>query len=256
MKLEKLLFANPILKSAVNTTIAEYDIVAAGATAIRFIKGEKVYHDLMGVSKEERNVLIGKMQQSDPTLWPEIEKLTLMWFNEFLDTNKIELHNFVETTRDSITVFGKIPQKTSFFDDKVVFRVKENEGPYSSFFRINGKLVLYDSMKNDIRIKGVTKVYVDKSEFVESYLKPLLGSLENAHSEGTTQLLKVLKKYRNKYINSNNPEIFKEVCHQNQFKHIYDDKEIVYADSILDETKLDKSSNFIEFFMEIMRSIM
>lgn len=255
MKLEKLITGNSLLQCAVGTTVAEYDIAAAAPTACRFIMGEQVYRDLMALPKLERNILTGKMQQDDPTLWKKIEAITLGWFNEFLETNKIDNINFVETTRDSILVVGKIPQKLEFQSGKVVFRVKDNEGPWSSFYRIDGKLILMDSMKNEIRIKGITKEYTEASYFIQSFMKPLLSSIETAQSGGLTQLLKILAKYRDKYIDAKKVDMYREINTKNQYRHCIDG-DVIYSDTLLSEETLEKSGNYVDYFMPILRSVM
>jgi len=254
MRLEKLLSENPLITSAVGTTIAEYDIAAAAPTAIRYICGVEVYNNLMKMDKAERNRQTGLMQRDDSTLWPKIEKITLEWFNMFLETNHIENHNFIETTRDSLLVVGKIPTQLSF--DKGLINFVNKDGSYTSYFRIDGRKILFDSMNNIIRIKGVSDEYVQKSAFINKIIKPMISVLENDINAGSPAILKTLSKYRKKYIESSDLEIYRDLNSRNLFKFLQAENEIVEAEMITELDKLIKSDNYVNYIMPIIKALL
>lgn len=254
MQLTKLIMSNKNINCAISTIINEYDLKAAHTTACYFIYGKDMYDKLMSMPKSERNPEIGRMCKKDPTLYPKIEECLLKWMNMFLDANDIKPQNFVETTRDSVLLVNKKPTITTFENGMVVFRNKDGE--YTSLYRINGKLILFDSMNFNIYIKGINSDHtiVQDSPFINKYLKPLLSVVENTRTDGFSKTLKQLAQYRNKYINSDNLEIYRDILQENKFvSEINGD--VVLSDSIIDEDKLIKLYNYKNFVMPIMRSV-
>lgn len=254
MELEKLITINKNLTAAVSTVVNEYDIKAAHPTAMRYISGESAYRDLMKLPKLERNTLIGKMMRDDKTLYPKIEKLLLSWMNEFLKLNDIKNQQFVETTRDSILLVNKIPTVTEFDDGKIKFVNKD--GTYTSLFRIQNRyLVLFDSLSYSIRIKGIDSDTINESPFVNKYFKNLISMVESNSSIGVTECMKKMAQMRNRYINTSDPEIYKDILNKNQFMHDVDG-EIIFSDYVMDSEKLIKSENYKNFVVPVMRTVL
>jgi hypothetical protein len=220
---------------------------------MKYIAGEEVGKRLLAMPKLDANIEIGLMQKNDPTLAPKLNSMVLKWMNDFVEINNIKSSNFVETTRDSILIIGKIPTKLIFENGDVEF--KNKEGEYTSLYRLSGKLILFDSMRNEIRIKGVSEKYVNESPFVTKFFKPLLATMESSSSVGMIKCMKSLQQYREKYIDAEDSSIFRELNSQNKFAHIIDG-EVSHADMILDEQALIKSGNFNEYVLPIMRSIL
>lgn len=252
-KLEKLLTENTMITSAIGATIAEYDITAAAPTAIRYACGLPIYEELMKMGKSERNIRTGLMQRDDPTLWPKIEKITLDWFNDFIEQNKIERHNFIETTRDSILVLGKIPTNLTLDNGFVQFRNKD--GAYTSYYRIDGRKILFDSMSGTIRIKGVSDEYVQASPFVNTILKPFLASLETGVLSGQSNLIKCVEKVRTKYIENEDFNIYRDVNSRNLFQFQQGD-DLIEAEMMIDEKTLIKTSNYMNYILPIIRMVL
>lgn len=254
MKLERLINQNTVLRSAIASTINEYDIESAHPTAMRFIAGEALYQDLMKLDKLKRNTEIGKMMLKDPTLYPKIEALLLEWMNEFIDTNNLQLsQHVIETTRDSLLVLNRIPKVTKFRDGKVNFRNKD--GSFSSFFRVGNKLILFDCLSGGIRIKGIDKSVVEQSPFVKKYLLPFLSAIETLNAIGPTECLKILKRYRERYLHAEDLNIFRELDHKNTFLSIVDG-EAIYTDGVLDPANLIKTGNYVNYVMPILQNVL
>lgn len=253
-KLDKLLTENSLINCAIGATIAEYDVAAAAPTAVRYACGLPVYEELMKMSKADRNIKTGLMQRDDPTLWPKIEAITLGWFNDFLEQNKIERQNFIETTRDSILVVGKIPTVLTLDEGFVKFRNKD--GAYTSYYRIDGRKILFDSMSGSIRIKGVSDEYVQASPFVNNILKQFLSALETSVIAGTGAILRTIEKTRKKYIESSDPNVYRDLNSRNLFQFMEDDQNIIEADMILDESKLIKSGNYVNYILPLIKMVL
>lgn len=252
MTLTKLITSNKNISCAISTIINEYDIKSAHTTACYFIYGKDMYDKLMSMPKLDRNIEIGRMMKKDPTLYPKIEQLLLKWMNTFLEVNNIKPQNFIESTRDSIMLVNKKPTTTIFENGMVVFRNKEGE--FTSFYRINGKIILFDNMNYEIKIKGLNSdsSIIKDSIFVEKYLKPLLNTIENVHSIGIVKCLKQLSIYRDKYINSENLDLYRDLTQENKFVSDIDG-ELILSDYVIDPTKLVKLGNYKNFVMPIMR---
>ena len=120
---------------------------------------------------------------------------------------------------------------------------------------MTGKLILFDSMSNSIRIKGVGDKHTSESPFVEKFFKPLLATMESASSVGVIKCMRSLQQYREKYIETKDLEIYRELNSQNRYAHFIDG-DITYADMILDEAALIKEANYTDYVMPIMRTIL
>lgn len=255
MSLKKLITSNRSMSHAISTILNEYDIRSAHTTACYFIFGKGMYDSLMEKDKRERNIEIGKMMKKDSSLYPKIEKLLLKWMNDFLEVNNIHTQNFIESTRDSVLLINKKPTVTKFEDGLVEFRNKEGE--FTSFYRINGKLILFDNMNYSIRIKGINsnKEVIQSSVFVEKYLKPLLNTMENSVSTGVIKNLKQVAIYRDKYINATDIDIYRDLMQNNKFV-IDVDGQTILSDYAIDEHSIVKINNYKTFVLPIIRSIL
>ena len=169
-QINKLITNNPSINAVIaSSTIKEYDIQAASATAMYFLKGENIYNQLMKVSKYTRNVQVGLFIKKEPSLQKKIDFLYLKWLNMFLDKNNIRPTNFLWSNKDSIMISNKIPKITTFENGIVKF-INKN-GNYTSMFIIKNRKVLFDSMKQKIKIIGVSDDLVESSVFVNNFLR-------------------------------------------------------------------------------------
>lgn len=255
MVLEKLITTNKTISAAISTIIAEYDIQSAYATALRYIKGEDLYQKLSLLPKLERNITIGKMLQEDNggSLYQQIESKLLFWMNEFLRLNNVQPDQFVETTRDSIMLVNKIPSILTLDGGKVKFINKE--GVYTSLFRVDSKLILFDSTGDTIRIKGINDDEVQASPFIRRYFKPFLRAIETSITLGRSSCFKQLDIYRSKYIQPNDPEIYKDLNNQNKYMYLIND-EMVQSDFTIESHDLIKIGNYVNYVMPIVRLIL
>lgn len=260
-QLNKLINNNIKKASIVASTIIEYDIEDAHATAIRFIMGEDVYNSLMSIpNKHDRKIQIGLMRRDNRELTGMITELILKWMNEFLAINKISERNFLATTPDSILLVGKVPTHTTLENGKVVFRNKEKITFSSLFLVENGqkKLILFDRMTKRIRIKGLGEETVtNQYHFVNKYLKNLLCVLDDSMSFGYIKTLKKLKTLKYNYIHSHDIEIYRSISHNNQFHYVVNGEDI-FTDTPLEEsetTKLIIADNYMDIIFPLIKSM-
>lgn len=253
MKLDKIPSVNSAINSAIGVTINEYDIKRAYTLAIKYVKGPELGKKIMSMPKLEANAFIGKMMIEDKDLHKQLNDKVLQWINDFIESNRITESNYVETTKDSILFIGKIPTKLTFGADNDVHFINK-DGEYTSLYRVNNKLILFDSMRNNIRIKGVNSSIVELSPFVNLYLKPLLSAMETSSSIGLVKCMRSMEKYRIKYIDFETDEIYRELNNENKFAHNVDG-EIVYLGSILNDDIVIKHGNYNDYVLPIMRNL-
>lgn len=255
-QIDKAITENSNINAVVASgTIREYDIAHASASAMYFIRGndKEFYDQLISMPKLQRNKTVGLMIRDDPTLQKKIHNLYLKWLNMFLEANKIRSHQFLWSNNDSIVVCNKIPLKTQFENEIVQF-VNKN-GDFSSVFKIKGQKVLFDSMGQRIIIMGINDDCVQKSEFVNSYLKGLISLVEKVKSLGYNKILPLLKEYRELYINNSNFEIYRDLTHQNQFMYRLKTGRHVYYDDYRGSENLVRDGNYRNFVLPIMNTI-
>lgn len=255
-RVDKLL-VNKVFTNITQSTITEYDLKAAHASALYFLKGEEVYKELTSLPKLERNIRIGKMIAEDKALRKDIDNLVISWFNRFLQENKILSCNFLCTTPDSILIKNQIATAQSFDNGKVLFRNKEKISYTSLFIIDKHKFILFDRFSKRLRVKGLgIEEVTDKYPFVDLCLRDLCCIIEDKLTLGRMNCLKKLKSFRIEYLNSENKSIYRSVDHHNQYKYNIDGN-IEYSDILLKEDEgciLLKDDNYISYLIPLMRS--
>lgn len=258
MVLEKLIYNNPAFQIVIDGIISEFDIKSAGSTAMREIYGDELYNELMSMDKLQRNIKIGLIMRDTPGLSEKVNSLMLKYLNKFIEINDIKQRNIIMTTRDSIVLYNKIPLKTTF--NNVEFRNKE--GMFSSFYRLGSRLIFFfDSMRNDLIVKGVSQEIVKESQFVNIFVKKYLFMFESMRNNGLSNTNSLLTKFRTDYIESKDINIYKELLNENSFAINIEnggEKELVYMkEAITGITKEDLSieSNYVNIMMPLMRCV-
>ena len=255
MVLEKLINVNTMFDTIIGGTICEWDIKSAGATAIRYIKGDAIYNNLMKLDKKERNITIGLMMRDEKGLSEKVNALMLEWLNLFIKENKIKTTNLINTTRDSIVIYNKLPMKTTF--GNVEFRNKD--GVFSSMYRIKRITIYFDSMSGNISVKGVNDEIVAKSSFLNKFLKKYLHNIESCQKSGDEKLFNILRHMRENYINNHDNSIYRDLLSDNKLCVRYDG-DMIYMDNDLesdDESfSIAKDINYVNIIMPIMRSVL
>lgn len=254
--LTKEIWRNETISNVINSTICEYDIKGAHLVGIRILYGEDLYNKLSTMDKLDRNIYIGKMMKDDPELSSKLQELLFKFKEVFIKENNIFINNIVETTKDSLVLVQKIPINTIIKVKGVDVEFRNKDGIYSSFYRLGSKSILFDSLTGSLRIKGINMQTVNDSVFVNSYYKDLLTTLETSISLGNIECLKTLKQMRQKYINSDDINIYRSLNDKNHF--IYEiGGEIIETDVEISNpnAKLMKIMNYRDFVMPLMKCI-
>ena len=254
MILERLINNNELFDTIIGGTLSEWDIRSAGSTAIRELKGESIYNDLMLLEKKERNIKIGLMMRSEPGLSDKVNFLMLKYLNLFISENKIKLSNLIMTSRDSVIVYNKLPMKTKF--GNVEFRNKD--GFFSSMYRIKRITIFYDSMRDFIICKGISDDIINTSSFLNNYLKMYLRTIESCQKSGDEKVFNILKRMRLSYIENEDTSIYRDLLNDNRLGVKYND-EIIFMDNNFesqDGFEIIKDQNYINIVLPIMRSVL
>ena len=259
--LEKNIYKNNLITSAISCILNEYDIKSAHTTALYDLTRDiKLYERLMSKPKLERNIAIGRLMKKDSYLYHKLEDKLVFYLNSFLKANDIFIDNLIETTRDSILVVNKIPKVLKFkIDDFLNVEFVNKEGSYSTMLRTNNKLILYDNITNRIRIKGINHEYVDKSYFVQNLLKPLLLTIENSINSGKQRIHESLKYLRMQYVNSDNMEMYRNV-ETNTFQYIFREGEmtsIIEFNNYMEmpNTEMVKIHNYSNYVLPLIKYV-
>jgi len=258
--LEREMFYNPLNSRVLSSTIQEWDIKSAHLQALKIIFGEsdpKVIR-LSNLSKEARNIEIGKMMINNPDFVKEIQRLLFLFKKEFLSQNNIKIRNIVETTKDSIILTNKIPTKTKINISGVNIDFVNKEGLYSSYIRFTkGKSIFFDNITRNYRIKGLNQNIVQSSTFVKKCIIPLLITLESAISMGQIRALKSLKSHRLAYVENDDKTIYRQLDHNNQYLYLLNNEVIESSELIKkNEINMITSPNYINYMMPLMQSIL
>jgi len=252
--LAKELYRNPVITIAQSSHIEEFDIKAAHLMAIKLIAGEEVYKSLKDLPKLERNIRIGKMQINHKGLTKKLQEYLLLFKKEFILKNKIKRNEIVETTKDSITLINKIPTVLSFDVNGTTIDFTNKEGTFTTYYRLNGKSIYFDSVTRKIWIKGINKDIVRLSQFIKDYYLQFLISLEVYKNLNTNSKFKNLKIQRYKYIESDNKDIYRSLAHNNKF--IYNIKDqLIESDSYIPDETLIIIDNYKNYVMPLFRTM-
>jgi hypothetical protein len=254
--LKNELYKNPAITHAISSILVEYDIKSAHTTAIRYIYGEDKYNELLKLDKKERNITIGKWQIGNPTLIKELQHYLLLFKKTFIESNNIRLNNVVETTKDSILLNNKMASKLKLIIDGKEVEFSNKDGVYSSYYRINGKSILFDNLTKNIRIKGINNDIIKNSEFINGYFIDLLSNLEHMNSLGYINVIKNIKIHRMKYINNKNIGIYRSIDHNNRF--IYNiGGDIIESEMVLpnERDNMVMINNYTGYVMPVMSCI-
>ncbi len=253
MEIRSLSSSNSLFDTIIGGTIHEYDIESAGSTAIRHLKGDKIYDELMLLDKKTRNITIGKMMLKERGLGKKVSGLMLEWLNLFMKKNNITQRSFIYNTRDSIVLYNKIPLKTKFG----IVNFRDKDGMFSSLYKFKQFTVLFDSMTCKVVVKGIKDEFVETSAFFNEFLAKHLLIIENCQKSGDKILFRNLERMRTEYMHSSDFRIYGDVMNENKIPirmgdeifHIEGDMNAIGEDFVI-----IKENNYINFILPIMRA--
>lgn len=136
----------------IQNTIYEYDIRAANLTMLTQQKASdrKTLAMLGELSRDAREIAVGKMIQKNPEIYKIISKGILRARRDLFRVNGIQDYEIVSIRNDAVFIAGRRLKTTVF--GEVEFRMKNR---YAMFHRIEGIEFLYDKRHSRTDVKGV-----------------------------------------------------------------------------------------------------
>lgn len=236
--------------------IREYDITKANISVLRDanILSESQYDYLLHCPKLEREVIIGKMQGSNPEITKILKAGIANARKVFMESNGIQDSEILAIRNDSITIFGNRPIINLDISERVKFR---ESGVYTSFFHINAidLYYFYDRVAQverlDVKGLGDSGVSVHK-DYMLDFITELLYC---AQVDGVKYAIQLLQKVYSNYIErSLSIGYYRELNPGSKYKmhssfSLYDQ---IYADNL---TEYDKRYIDISYNENVLREL-
>lgn len=226
--------------------IVEWDIKSANTSLIRYysLLDEKQVDRIESLSKEKRNVIIGKMmKQKDFSI--NLEKSFTSIIQEFISANSLEWEDIVSIKKDAIFVRNKEIKQNRF--GPVTF-LRKNQ--YSGCLLLPKFEFYYSNDKIDVKGISDTVLSLHKDGMM------LLVDTVMKESRNWRSLNRLLKEYASLYKNKALPyNAYREFNSDSKFiVNMFGN--IVRMDNIDDELldMTDISFNYINVYLEILKS--
>ena len=204
----------------INASIKEYDLEKAILGLLYQIGrlNEEQYNAYAETPKEKRIVEIGCYMKTDPSLFDLTQMKMSEIRNAFLTENQIEEYQVLYVDNDSMTIIEPkdkihIDDKITNFGEHINFRVKN---VYTSFYRLSGIDLLYNSINGSYRLKYANINVAQKTQ--DGFLDLILTLAYEAESS----LLSALQTAKDAYLKYTNFELpieyYRELNQKAQFK--------------------------------------
>lgn len=236
-----------------NVKIVEYDMKSAHLSIIKEHKllPQNKIDQLDAMTKLDRNMEIGRLQIENANLKDKLGKYLLFYIKKFRDVNNIDTMNILSIKKDAVFVFNSTVTTTQF--GEFIKFVPKNK--YTSYIFINKKEFYYNSLTDDIAIKGLNDTLIEKSDGFVKDIKNILRKSEELTQE---EFFEFLKQYRSNYLNRLLPvESYKSLDDgiyklKGKSKFTFDAME----DSTEAKEKLDITDNYIKYIYQLIKVVL
>ncbi|MBR6289217.1 MAG: hypothetical protein IKR19_07780 [Acholeplasmatales bacterium] len=155
--------------------IVEYDMRSANISVLlqKGIIDIDLYNKLSRLNKQSREVEIGLMIKSDPTIYTELSKGIKEYKHKFCEANNIDSLQIVRVANDAMYINTSIDLPYTFFDQYIEFRIKSIS---NVMININ-KTLSFISFINDqvsVDIKGIS---ADKYNLHANYMISIIATV-------------------------------------------------------------------------------
>ena len=239
-----------------DNTIREYDITKANISVLRDanIISDSDYNYLLACPKNEREIIIGKMQGRNPEITKTLKAGIANARRMFMQLNGIKDSEVLAIRNDSITIFGNRPINKLDITDRVHFR---ESGSYTSFFHVNAidLYYFYDRVSNTevLDVKGLGKESVKlHKQFMLEFLAELFYS---AQIEGVKNAISLLSTFHSNYLKKLLPvEYYREMNPASRYRM---NSEFSLCDTIYTDhlTEYDKAFIDIGYNDSVLRQL-
>lgn len=250
---EKSNYTNKDILYLRDIPVSEYDMHAAGLSAIKFRKilPPEEIAKLEAMPKEDRTVREGKWQREIPGMSAEIQDSLALIRKEFVTLNGLEPKDILSIKKDALFVIGKYPDKLKF-EEFFEFR-KKNE--YSSYANLNGVEFYYSGISNEMDIKGIGDAARERQkDYLLKEIRKILGFAEK-FPQGDRAVFVYLRNFRKKYLSRELPaDCYRDMLSDECTYTIgrYSLKEI--SDGMKGD--LDISANYINFILPLFKALL
>jgi hypothetical protein len=194
---EKSLWTNDRIKYIKNVHITEFDMKSGGISVMKeyhLVPDEDIAKLETAKSKDERNIMLGKMQLSIPTLAKALVDGFSRARATFVEENNIPEENILAIKKDALFIID-YPVKKQQLSENILFRPKNT---YTSYMAVNDKEIYFSPLKPELDIKGVSQ---DTREFQKDFLfKDFYGIMKKSEILDNEAIFDIAKKYRSDYL--------------------------------------------------------
>ena len=204
----KINWYNPNVEYIFDYDICEYDMKDAGMSIIvnHKLLDDDTIHSLMGSSKKERNVAVGKIRGKDKVFSSIFsEKFTEMR-QLFISTNSLKDDDIICVKNDAIYTIGTC-QYTSF--NGIEFVLKNSYSSYIRFTENSDIEIFYRNNSSDV--KGINESNINKHRlYIMEYINKTISMIESKnqsvkrHTRLFVDKYKTLKMDEGYYLEFNN----------------------------------------------------
>lgn len=229
-----------------NVSITEWDIKSAGLSVLKFKNclPQDELDRLSELDKHTRTIQEGLLQKNHKEL-SEIIINTLSQVRQyFVAVNSIKDDQILSIKKDAIFLVNKTPDKV-LIKEYFNFRKKNT---YTSYINFEKKEFYYDSYRDILDTKGLSKEAVEKQS--DYLLKDIKKFLRSAERLDASNMFVLLSNYRLKYLNKELPlETYRELT-TGKFRLGKYLAENVSDDMIND---IDISQNYMNFILPMIQ---
>ena len=246
---EKTNYLNKDIQYLSNVNIVEWDIHAAGFSALKFRKllPEKTLEEWSKLDKHTRTVREGLLQKERPDIAKAILDTLADARQAFIYANNISSESILSIKKDALFLINQKPKVSVIKEFE--FRPK---GEYTSYLYINGKEFYYSSKTDSLDIKGLSE---ESKELQKDYLlKDIAKILRTTERVGRNQIFETLKQYRSKYLNRQlSADTYRSLDEEGLFRiGNYTFKNI--SDDMVEY--LDISQNYVNYLLPLFNAIL
>lgn len=204
----------------IDNRIYEYDISKANISALRAMNSltDEDYNNFLRMPKMDREIIVGKMELRDNTLYNKIKEGISLSKKAFVEQNKIDDINILRIANDSIYTYNikESINLTVIVNNIPITFVEKNK--FTSFVNLNSILVFFSQNADNwnIDVKGINQ---NKLIFHEKFLSFICTIIQYLEVGQSSIAFREFNKFYNDYISFNlSKEYYREFNDSSLFR--------------------------------------
>ena len=178
-KPSRSLWLNPDIQYLFNSEIIEYDIQDAGFSLVRqyrLLPQQEIVRLSQCQKGLERHIAIGKLQKGNKQFATRLSEKFTEIRALFIGYNKLTDDRIISVKKDAIYTIGKC-EKINF--GEIHFLEKNHYTSYVRFPHLSNLELYYDSVTNNIDVKGMSDVSVNRHRlYMLDFLRTVINACE------------------------------------------------------------------------------